>query len=198
MASFDAVVFPTDISFGSQGGPEFLTRIVELGGGTEQRDQRWEYPRERWNVAYGVREETQLDALMTFFYCRRGRAAGFLFWNHRDHSAVAAVIGTGNAVTQAFQLYKTYTSGGVVFSRKIRKPKSGTLTITLNGSPTTAWTCDYATGIVTFTAPPANGAVIAATFDFYVPMRFDADYCPSRLEDYKAESAEVQLLEIRS
>ena len=91
----DEAVFPTDISYGSSGGPEFSTEVVVLGDGSERRNQRWEQPRSRWNVAYGVKAAEQLDALMTFFWARQGRARGFLFFDHRDHSVFLQSLGVG-------------------------------------------------------------------------------------------------------
>jgi hypothetical protein len=78
-APFDDVTFPEDISYGSAGGPEYVTEIVTLGGGAEMATSRRPDAQERWNVAYGVRDETALDRVISFFMCRRGRAAGFWF-----------------------------------------------------------------------------------------------------------------------
>lgn len=77
--AFDDVTFPEDISYGSAGGPEYETEITELGGGTEKAYQRRSVARERWNIAYGVKQEDDVGALLNFFMCRRGRAAGFWF-----------------------------------------------------------------------------------------------------------------------
>lgn len=43
---------------------------------------------------------------------------------------------------------------------------SGTLTITLNGSPTSAWTADYSNGTVTFTNAPGNNVAIIFNFKY--------------------------------
>ena len=51
--------FPTDISYGSAGGPEYSTDIIVTQGGYEQRNINWAASRARYNVAYGVR--THLD-----------------------------------------------------------------------------------------------------------------------------------------
>lgn len=202
MIPVDAVVFPKDISFGSSGGPEFKTDIVILGDDREQRNQAWEFPRERWNVAYGVRTNTQLDVLRAFFHARIGMARGFLFENPRDFMFYECVIGVGDGAKKVFQLSKDYadTTGSIVYRRKVSRPKSGALRISLDGTPQIGgWTCDYTTGVVTF-APgaPGNGAVLTADCDcFYFPMRFDTDYLSSTLEDYMAESTEVPLIEVR-
>jgi len=200
MIPIDPVVFPTDISYQSSGGPEFLTEIVEKGDGSEQRNQRWEFPRERWNVAYGVRKAEQLASLRTFFQAREAKARGFLFENPRDYLFWDAVIGIGDFSNHAFQLAKPYAdlTGDVVFRRKITRPKSGTVIMRLNGTINSSWICDYTTGIVTFApAAPSVGVIVTASCSFYYPMRFDTDFLSSKLEDYEAESTEVPLIGVR-
>ena len=47
--------------------------------------------------------------------------------------------------------------------------------VAVDGVETEAFTVDDATGVVTFTAPPANDAGITAGFSFDTPVRFDQD-----------------------
>lgn len=202
MIPVDAVVFPTDISYGSSGGPEFKTDIVILGDDREQRNQAWEFPRERWNVAYGVRTKDQLAVLRAFFHARAGKARGFLFENPRDYMFYRCTIGEGDGSQKVFQLSKDYAdpTGSVVYRRKVTRPRVGAVRLALDGTPQIAgWACDYTTGVITF-APgaPGIGAVLTADCDcFYFPMRFDTDYLSSTLEDYMAESIEVPMVEVR-
>jgi len=198
MASFHEVQFPTDISYRSAGGPEFSTEVIELGSGFEKRNQNWTYPRERWNVAYGVKEQDDLVSLIEFFYARRGRAIGFRFKNHDDYTATTVELGTGDGVTDDFQLVKIYTSGGETFTRKITKPVSGETTIYVDSvEQSSEVSIDTTTGLVTFDSPPTSGEVITATFEFDIPVRFDTDYLPMNLESYLVRSADVPILEIR-
>ena len=200
MIPVDEVVFPEDISHGSSGGAEFKTSIVVLGDDREQRNQAWEYPRERWNVVYGVRTAAQLAVLRSFFHARQGKARGFLFKNHRDFLFYNEIIGIGDFSDHAFQLSKPYfdTEGTVAFRRKVTRPKVGTVVIKLDGAIVTSWSCNYTTGVITFSpAAPGVGAVVTASCSFYYPMRFDTDFLSSTLEDYLAESTEVPLIEVR-
>lgn len=196
---FHEVQFPTDISYGSEGGPEFSTEVTRLSNGAEQRNQNWTYPLERWNVAYGVKDQDDLDTLMTFFYQRKGRSVGFRFKNHTDYQVTTAnEIGEGDGQETDFQLVKIYGSGGNAYSRKIVKPVAGTTVIYINdvlqGS---GWSVDTTTGIVSFISAPGSGEVITAIFDFDVPMRFDTDYLPQNLANYQARSVSVPLVELR-
>ena len=72
--SFVEVQFPSDISYGATGGPMFLTDVVATVSGHEQRNSKWSQARARYNVASGVKTETQWQALIAFFRARRGKA----------------------------------------------------------------------------------------------------------------------------
>ncbi len=64
----------------------------------------------------------------------------------------------------------------------------------------TAFTCDTATGVVTFLAGhvPAAGAVITAGFLFDVPVRFDTDFLEVDLSAFAAGAIpKIPLVEIR-
>lgn len=193
---FIEVQFPTDISFGSAGGPEFSTEIITLGSGHEQRNQNWSQPRERWNVAYGVDTKIKLNALVDFFMARKGMAVGFRFKNHDDFEGADEAIGIGDAVETDFQLVKNYST----LARNITKPVDGSETIYLNGAPQdiSVFELDYTSGIVIFDSPPGDAVVITATFEFDVPVRFDTDYLPVQFVTYEARAASVPVVELRT
>ena len=199
MITIDTEVFPEDISYGSSGGPEFSTEIVEVGDGTELRNQRWQFPRERWNVAYGVRKAEDLAVLRTFFHARGGRERGFLFRSPFDNAFWNRTIGVGNGTQRWFQLAKEYDDieGSVVYRRKVTRPVDGTIEVKLNGTLTLAYFASLTTGIVAMNSAPAPGVIVTASCRFLFPMRFDTDYLSSTLEDYLAESTEVPLVEVR-
>jgi len=196
---FAEVQFPQDISYGSSGGPEYATDIVISQSGYEQRNVGWEQARARYNVAHGVKTKTQLDALIAFFRARKGRAYGFRFKDWTDYQATGETIGAGDGSTTQFQLVKRYVSGSVSETRTIKKPVSGTVQIYANGTvQTSGVSTDTATGLVTFTAAPASGVVISASYQFDVPVRFDADRLSATLEAYGIQSwLDIPLVEVR-
>lgn len=197
--AFEEVRFPEDISYGSSGGPEYSTDIVEIASGFEQRNSNWSAARARYNVAHGVKTKTQLDALIAFFRARKGRAHGFRFKDWQDYQVTTAQIGTGNGSTTTFQLTKTYTSGSQSDVRKITKPVSGSITVYLDGvAQTSGVSINTTTGIVTFTSAPANGKIVTASFEFDVPVRFDTDRLSASLDQYASHSwYDIPLIEIR-
>jgi uncharacterized protein (TIGR02217 family) len=74
--------------------------------------------------------------------------------------------------------------------------------VAVNGAELSAgtdFTCDPATGLVTFAAPnvPPNGAAITAGFEFDVPVRFDIDDLEIDLSAFAAgEVPKIPLVEI--
>jgi len=217
--AFHSVRFPVDISNGSSGGPTFLTNVAELKSGAEQRTARWGSERRAYDAAYGVKSEDSLRDLEAFFLARKGRLHSFLYWDPRDYTTAADAtvtdagtitptdvrIGTGNATggLKTFQLVKVYTdSGGVEHTRNITKPIEATVRVAVDGSEGDAtalgWTVDDATGIVTFTSAPANGAIVTAGFQFDVHARFGADKFDVRVvgHDNFEVSGSVPIVEV--
>jgi uncharacterized protein (TIGR02217 family) len=187
--SNSGLIFPTDISFGSKGGPQYATSIVIRKSGRETRNQNWTYPLHVYDVSYGVKTQAQMSALLAFFHNHCGRAIGFLYKDPDDSmvptldaagattsDGILGATGLGDGTTTAFQMHKRYVVGSVTKTRKITRPKNGTITIYLGGVlQTTGFTIVYTTGIVTFAAAPGNGVAVAWRGDFYVPCRFDSD-----------------------
>lgn len=192
--------FPADIAYGSAGGPEYSTDIVVTHGGYEQRNTNWSQARAKYNVAHGVKTQSQLDALIGFFRARKGRADGFRFKDWSDYKAIAQAIGTGNGTNKIFQLVKTYNSGSIVETRTITKPIASTLAVYVNAvlQAGSAYTLDSATGKITFVTAPANAAVVTADFEFDVPVRFDTDRLSATLDSYGVNSwNDIPLVEVR-
>jgi len=197
--SFVEVQFPADISYGSTGGPEYSTDVVELNSGYEQRNINWAEARAKYNVAHGVKTQTQLNALIAFFRARKGRAYGFRFKDWADYSITGQNIAIGDGTTTVFQLVKTYVNGGITESRNVKKPVSGTVIIYLNAvQQNSGVSCDTTTGLVTFTTAPGSGVAITADFQFDVPVRFDTDRLAATLDSYGSNSwLNIPIVEIK-
>lgn len=196
--AFVEVQFPTDISYGSAGGPEYATDVVASASGYEQRNINWSEARARYNVAHGVKTKAQLDTLIAFFRARKGRAIGFRFKDWTDYQATET-LGAGDGVRTQFQLIKTYSSGAVSETRTIRKPVAGTVQVFKNAVlQASGVSVDTTTGLVTFASAPAVGQVISASFQFDVPVRFDTDKLSASLDAYGIHSwLDIPLVEVR-
>lgn len=200
MPSFHEVQFPTDIGIGAKGGPAFSTSIIAAGSGYEQRNINWSQARGRWDVGLTRATKVLNRQLLTFFRNRMGKAYGFRFRDYSDYQVTGQPIGTGDGNDTTFQLVQTYTSGDYQFTRTITKPVTAsvknadgnavanTVHVYLDDvEQMSGWTCDHATGIITFDSAPALNVVVTADFDFDVPVRFDIDH----MDDLTAETPEV-------
>jgi len=169
-------------------------------GGYEQRKVNWSQARAVYNVAHGVKTQTQLDTLIAFFRARKGRGDGFRFKDWADYQVTGQSIGTGNGTNRVFQLVKSYSSGSTSETRTISKPVAGTVNMYLNGTlqSGSAYTLDTTTGLVTFTTAPGSGVAVSADFQFDVPVRFDTDRLAATLDAYGSNSwHDIPLVEIR-
>ena len=184
--------FPTYVSEGSSGGPGFKTDIFTGQSGAEQRNSLWQNARCSYDISHGIRNKTDMDTVLAFFYNVRGRAVGFRFKDWSDYIVENQTIGNGDGSTTDFQLIKTYTTGAYTYTRDIKKPVSGTLTsLTVGGVPKSEgadFTIDYTTGVVSFGAAPASGAIVVDYIEFDVPCRFDTDEMPITLEAFELET----------
>jgi uncharacterized protein (TIGR02217 family) len=197
--SFHDVRFPVDISFKSNGGPEFSTSVAQLGSGYEQRNINWSKSRNRYNVSWGVKTNEQLQALISFFYARQGKAYGFRYKDWSDFISARTLIGTGDAGGETeYQIFKQYNSGAENYIRNLNKPIEATVQAWINEISTTAFTVDDETGLITFNSAPPENEWVEVACEFDVPVRFDIDYLPTSLDEYNNNSAlDIRLLEVR-
>lgn len=212
MTAFHEVLFPLDIALKSAGGPERKTEIVALGSGREERNARWAHSRRRYDAGYGVKTFEALSVVVAFFEERRGQLYGFRWRDRLDHSSAASnanvspadqIIGSGDGATAVFQLVKTYGSLYAPYLRPVVKPVPGSVRIAVAETEVAegeTFTCDAATGLVTFLPGhvPAAGAAITAGFLFDVPVRFDTDYLEVDLSAFAAGAIpKIPLVEIK-
>jgi uncharacterized protein (TIGR02217 family) len=210
--SFHDVRFPTDIAYGSVGGPAWSTTVIALRSGAEARNANWSAARYTFNVAAGIKTPAQHAVVVGFFHARRGRLHGFRFKDHADFSSAGDGVSVPSPVDQAlglgptstFQLAKTYADAGGSWVRTITRPVAGSVRVAIAGIETLAGDATYpwslgSSGVLTFTlnAPP-GGQSVTAGFLFDVPVRFDTDRIPWTWEDLQAlGSPDIPIIEIR-
>lgn len=191
--SFVDIQFPSDISYGSDGGPQYSTTIQTIKSGYESRNQDWVMARYYYDVAYGVRTHAQLEGLTAFFHAMRGQFHTFRYkdWADYEHNTVDATAVIVEKPDGDLQLAKQYGTTNK-FTRYITKPINGTIEV--NGSAS-GFTLDYASGIV-------QGASVVAgstwTGEFDVHCRFNQDEITTQLEAFESGSTSVGLIEVRS
>ena len=202
------IQFPTNISYGSAGGPSYSTSVISIRSGKEKRNIDWEYPRIEFDVSYGVRQFRDLEDLIGFFHIAQGKGHTFRFKDHSDFKSCPVdfvpsyddqEIGTGDGSATEFQLYKVYHYGGQARrSRKITKPIQDTVKVGIDGTEqTSGWSVNHSTGIITFDSAPSDGATITAGYEFDIEARFDTDSLSTNLEEYEIGSAQVPITEVK-
>lgn len=202
--------FPDDISYGSRGGPTYRTNVVVVDSGEETRNQQWEYPRHEYDVAFGVKEFYHLQNLISYFHVAAGRFVGFRYkdWNDFKSCQYSSDTITSSDCVQTtaysgattyIPIYKSYNQGGFIRDRRIRKPISTSVLVSVNSSiySTANYTVDSTRGRINFNVVPSTGVVIKAGFEFDVPVRFDTDSLAVNFSDYQAGIAQVPLIEIK-
>lgn len=204
--AFDNVVFPRELSALSAGS-RWNNTVVQLGGGTEQRNVNWGDARRRFNASNPTLTLVQLRQIEKHFNARRGRGRSFPLRDRSLFQATTEVFGTGDGVTTAFQLMINDGDSGNAYNREIYLPENGTVLIyknTVLQTLTTHYTINHSTGIVTFITAPPVGHSLTWTGNFYVPARYDIDEFPdSRLFVWRndgtglADGPEIPLVETR-
>lgn len=204
----DEVEFPRELAYGTSGGPVFNTLVTRLSSGFEGRQQQWSHARIQYDAAPAILDVDRLATLLKFFYARRGRARGFLFHDHTDFtsasdnqsapSATDQLLGTGDGVTQTFQLVKHYGDTAATYTRDISRPVANSILVSLdNAAQGSGWALNDL-GQIFFTVAPANGVLVKAGFEFLVPVRFDTDFLETSIESYEGYNAtSVPIIEMR-
>lgn len=200
-------IFPTDISFGRPGGPEYMTDVVVLDSGDEQRNSYWSEPRYSWDVGYAIREIHKITALLDFFHACKGRAQPFRFKDWLDYKSCRVEsepdfddqsLGAATAGQTAFQLYKTYPQNPYSTRIDIVKPLGASIRIGVNGTEVTSgWTVNETNGIITRGTPLTGGETITWGGLFYRRCRFDTDKLSHSFEAWQAGGVDVPVIALR-
>jgi len=197
MAFLETPRFPDAIAFHAIGGPGFLTTVIPLASGFEQRNGLWQYERGSWDVGQVTKTLTEYAPMSAHFRIVGGKRDGFRFKDWSDFTdamnqgaGVLGTLGVGDGTTTVFQMFKNYTLGSASYQRPIRKPISGTCAFFDNASPVSP-TVNYTTGLVTFSPAPVTGHTLTWTGQYDVPVRFDIDGYKLELVDRQGATGDI-------
>lgn len=167
------------VSYGSEFGQEFRTRIVSLKSGHERRNIEWSMPLGRYSVLYQALRPEDHGHVRDAHMASMGSAIGFRFKDWVDFQADLEDFATGTGELQSVQLTKRYRFGPVTLDRVIHKPVTGTVQVfewdedPENYPVPIAATVNYLTGHVAFTATEGYAVLWSGEFD--IPVRFSDD-----------------------
>ncbi len=196
------------VAYGFSGGPTWATTVVRLVSGRSKRNAERSQPLHRYTAPFQNIEESHHNLVIATYIACLGPVHSFRFKDWKDYRLENVTIGTAvGGAGETMQIIKPYTfgpaGGEYTLNRNITKPVDSTvftdatpLSVTEDsgGGPTPlSFTCDYTTGILTFTSTIGN--IIRVTGDFDVPVHFDEDTSNFEYGNYNALSTEVVLVE---
>jgi uncharacterized protein (TIGR02217 family) len=175
--------------------PVFKTNITDLQNGDEYRNAGWIEVRHRATAPFeNINKDAYREIKRMFLVCR-GMLYAFRFRDELDYEANADIFGIGDGVKTEFQLLKISVVDGVEYPRKVYALVA-TPTITVDATPTAAFTVNLRTGRIRFDAAPAAAAVLRWSGEFDLWVRFANDEMPFSLDDPDATNGAVTLWEV--
>lgn len=154
--------------------PGHSTRIKTLANGNEKRNANWTGSKRRYTSAYAAWNRADRAELLNAIEATDGMVYAFRFKDWNDYRVEDQALGLSPAGSTPIQLAKTYTFGPRTKTRTITKPVTASVVIEENGVAK-AGTVAGLTGLFTPTTAWTPAAVITATFEFDVPVRFATD-----------------------
>lgn len=185
------------------------TTVTEMGGGNEQRNINWNAIRREYDALTGIITQANFDAVQQHFNARRGQGYSFPLLDRSFFQVTTpALIGTGDGANKDFQLSLPLGDAVRAYSYQVYLPIQTTVAIFDNGGATTegvTWTVPYTgatAGLVHFATAPVAAHLITATFQYYIPVRYNMDQLNSKLFVWNAniklfEGPELPLREVR-
>jgi uncharacterized protein (TIGR02217 family) len=193
MIGFHNVRFPEEVSWGSSGGPVYKTQIFETFRGFEKRNIDWCQPQMRFNVAFGVKKDTQMMELLNFFNARQGRAYGFRYKNWGNYRIQSAPIATGDGFSTRLPMWKFYGFASARSYKRLRKIVPGSVSdVGLLGPGSLVegvdFSIDYEAGEIALNEAPGYGTPVYGNLEFDEPVRFDIDNIQTIIDQYNNNS----------
>lgn len=168
-------VFPTlpGLAFGVKRSPVWDTKRTRTASGRRFAVTYWTYPIWRYRLKYEFLRQrptfTEMESLAAFFNKAGGGFDSWLFSDPDGNAEANLQFGLGDGASKDFALLRS--SGGYL---EPVGAKNGAITVTINGSATSAYTL-IEDRIVRFNSAPAAGAVLRWTGSYYMRCAFTDD-----------------------
>lgn len=168
------VVFPYPVIRPYSYPPHHSTTRQELNNGNNVvRAELPSYGQYRVKLRIRLPDSTGTytnETWQAFLRSRQGAKDPFLFKDRLTalfHTQTLEAVGTGDGVTTALPLDMVYVDASTLLVYKDGVLKALTSDYTFSGNNSAP--------VITFNSAPANGVVITATYDFYMPVLFAVD-----------------------
>lgn len=192
--TFYATTIPPVPGFGFQGSPMFDTLIRPQESGRNRRIPRRYVGLHSYVCPMKNIPLTAAQAIKRVHMAMLGSAHTFLHIDYLDCDASDEPFGTGDGVTTAFTLKKTYNpGGGATYERDIIRPDVNgdiriqrdagvPLVVMVDGTPTSV-SFNSTTKQVEFAVAPSLGAELTWSGRFYIQVRFNRDDLPFSIDN---------------
>ena len=123
--NFHDVSLELELSLGARVKVAYQTKVIRTREGDEERIGEWQDALRTFDITPALRDQADLDYLITFFRGRLGPTFAFKIRDPLDYTADVEQFGVGNGVSTTFQLAKNYRSGAARNIRPILLPEIG-------------------------------------------------------------------------
>jgi hypothetical protein len=178
MINFHNIVLPDFIAPYIVGGPNFDTAIMQSISGRETRYVNLNTAFQKYTIKNCKLDLHELEEFNCFFRNCKGSAMGFLLKDYTDYKAKTQALKPTSQNQTIFPLFKHYHFSNKIYSRRILKPIENSVKVMLDQNDIEI---DYDCGLIKLQEPADQ--ILYVDFDFYVPVRFEADnfnYSPSK------------------
>lgn len=185
-------------AFGSEGGPEYSTKIQEMQNKREKRNAQWSQPRRFYSLIFQNIRVSLYRGVAEMFHNRRGRWGCFLFNDRLDNVAVDQQFAVATPGQTEFQL-STLSEIDFVMQRTnvdaLYRPDPANPgqalevvpVVRSNGVIASGWSFDPDRGLAYPAAPMVGGEVLTWSGQFSRWVRFDQDRLPFSIDNRTAD-----------
>lgn len=186
----------TRVEAGFTSAPSFKTNIHMLRSGHEVRNADWAAPLRKFSASYAAFQPAERAELVGCQMACYDQLHTFLFRDWTDYRVTWQSLGNAPSGTTAVQLVRTYAFGAETYSRTIKHPVNGSVTVYQNGVAK-AGTYSTTTGLFTPSTSWTAGQPLTADFEFDVAVRFANDFVEFVLPHKDVAEVQVELVEVR-
>lgn len=172
MAFQEAVIIPEWVAIGLQGGRAWRTSLVVTRGGQRSANKNWPVPLGEWSISFINRTRAEIRQIVSMLNVLNGSFHRCRFLDPFDYNI--RQIPMLRLTSTTFQIRQRFTYAGSTFYLTVKKPAQNdpSRIVTLGGVPTTDYTINETTGVVTFNSAVATTVSPRYTGMYHVPVYF--------------------------
>ena len=171
------MIFPDFLNISANVEIKFNTIINQDKGSKETRYPDCLPSRNIFMLDSLIINEEEKDSIIAFFRIMQGQLNSFYFKDFFDFSGTEEFLGVTDGLNDKFQLQKKYffENKNNAFTRNIANPIKETVQIFLDNIAIYDFQVNEENGEVTLDFTPKKDAVVTASFEFNLIVRFNSD-----------------------